>query len=130
MTAKKTVLRSLYSFFVQSAPCLGPVGLDAGGEEPVARVQRCRHLSRLPVLKLTTKKYSIGTNHKGNNRRGIILYLGYQSVCPFVRIGSPRPLPASEYVPPKAVNREDKRSRRYRDRDLAKFESSRRYRHR
>ena len=30
----------------------------------------------------------------------------------------------------KAVNREDKRSRRYRDRDLAKFESSRRYRQR
>ena len=30
----------------------------------------------------------------------------------------------------KAVNREDKRSRRYRDRDLAKFERSRRYRHR
>ncbi len=28
----------------------------------------------------------------------------------------------------KAVNREDKLSRRYRDRDLAKFESSRRYR--
>ncbi len=31
---------------------------------------------------------------------------------------------------PKAVNREDKLSRRYRDRDLAKFESSRRYRER
>ncbi len=30
----------------------------------------------------------------------------------------------------KAVNREDKLSRRYRDRDLAKFEMSRRYRHR
>ncbi len=30
----------------------------------------------------------------------------------------------------KAVNREDKLSRRYRDRDLAKFESSRRYRER
>ncbi len=30
----------------------------------------------------------------------------------------------------KAVNREDKRSRRYRDRDLAKFERSRRYRDR
>ncbi len=30
----------------------------------------------------------------------------------------------------KAVNREDKLSRRYRDRDLAKFESSRRYRQR
>jgi hypothetical protein len=28
------------------------------------------------------------------------------------------------------VNREDKRSRRYRDRDLAKFERSRRYRDR
>ncbi len=27
----------------------------------------------------------------------------------------------------KAVNREDKRSRRYRDRDFAKFERSRRY---
>ena len=33
-------------------------------------------------------------------------------------------------VPYKAVNREDKLSRRYRDRDLAKFESSRRYRER
>ncbi len=32
--------------------------------------------------------------------------------------------------PTKAVNREDKRSRRYRDRDLAKFERSRRYRDR
>ena len=30
----------------------------------------------------------------------------------------------------KAVNREDKPSRRYRDRDIAKFESSRRYRQR
>ncbi len=30
----------------------------------------------------------------------------------------------------KAVNREDKLSRRHRDRDLAKFESSRRYRQR
>jgi hypothetical protein len=30
----------------------------------------------------------------------------------------------------KAVNREDILSRRYRDRDLAKFESSRRYRER
>jgi hypothetical protein len=33
-------------------------------------------------------------------------------------------------VIPKAVNRQDKLSRRYRDRDLAKFESSRRYRQR
>ena len=33
-------------------------------------------------------------------------------------------------VKSKAVNREDKLSRRYRDRDLAKFESSRRYRER
>jgi hypothetical protein len=31
---------------------------------------------------------------------------------------------------PKAVNREDKRSRRHRDRDFAKFERSRRYRER
>jgi hypothetical protein len=30
----------------------------------------------------------------------------------------------------KAVNREDKRSRRYRDRDFAKFERSQRYRDR
>jgi hypothetical protein len=30
----------------------------------------------------------------------------------------------------KAVNREDKRSRRYRDRDFVKFERSRRYRDR
>ncbi len=30
----------------------------------------------------------------------------------------------------KAVNREDKQSRRYRDRDFAKFERSRRYRDR
>ena len=33
-------------------------------------------------------------------------------------------------VPYKAVNRGDKRSRRYRDRDFAKFERSRRYRDR
>jgi hypothetical protein len=33
-------------------------------------------------------------------------------------------------APLKAVNRQDKLSRRYRDRDLAKFESSRRYRQR
>jgi len=38
---------------------------------------------------------------------------------------------ASEYVCVcKAVNREDKRSRRYRDRHFAKFERSRRYRDR
>ncbi len=61
----------------------------------------------------------------------------------------PNPSPASECAPlpspgggggttlacerggrSKAVNREDKLSRRYRDRDLAKFESSRRYRER
>ncbi len=34
------------------------------------------------------------------------------------------------YITYKAVNREDKPSRRYRDRDIAKFESSRRYRQR
>ncbi len=34
------------------------------------------------------------------------------------------------FVPHKAVNREDKRSRRYRGRDFAKFERSRRYRDR
>ncbi len=34
------------------------------------------------------------------------------------------------YNPLKAVNRGDKRSRRYRDRDFAKFERSRRYRDR
>ncbi len=34
------------------------------------------------------------------------------------------------YTSSKAVNREDKRSRRYRDRDFAKFERSRRYRDR
>jgi hypothetical protein len=28
-----------------------------------------------------------------SHRRGIILYLEYQSVCPFVRIGSPWPQP-------------------------------------
>ena len=33
-------------------------------------------------------------------------------------------------APGKAVNREDKRSRRYRDRHSAKFERSRRYRDR
>ncbi len=37
---------------------------------------------------------------------------------------------ASCSVTVKAVNREDILSRRYRDRDLAKFESSRRYRER
>jgi hypothetical protein len=35
---------------------------------------------------------------------------------------------AKAYGVPKAVNREDKRSRRYRDRHFAKFERSRRYR--
>jgi hypothetical protein len=39
-------------------------------------------------------------------------------------------LPSFELALSKAVNREDKLSRRYRDRDLAKFESSRRYRQR
>ncbi len=34
------------------------------------------------------------------------------------------------YIAEKAVNREDKRSRRYRDRHFAKFERSRRYRDR
>ena len=34
------------------------------------------------------------------------------------------------FVLTKAVNREDKRSRRYRDREFAKFERSRRYRDR
>ena len=37
---------------------------------------------------------------------------------------------AISLLPPKAVNREDKRSRRYRDGHFAKFERSRRYRHR
>ena len=37
---------------------------------------------------------------------------------------------ADSCVLTKAVNREDKLSRRYRDRDLAKFERSRRYRER
>jgi len=38
---------------------------------------------------------------------------------------------AVEHIRPgKAVNREDKRSRRYRDRHFAKFEESRRYRDR
>ncbi len=32
-------------------------------------------------------------------RRGIIPYLEYQSVCPFVRTGSPAPSPVSKYVP-------------------------------
>ncbi len=41
-------------------------------------------------------------------------------------IQSPDPFKPSD----KAVNREDKRSRRYRDRDFAKFERSRRYRDR
>jgi hypothetical protein len=36
----------------------------------------------------------------------------------------------TEHCYNKAVNREDKRSRRYRDRDFAKFERSRRYRDR
>ncbi len=31
-------------------------------------------------------------NIEGITRRGIIVYLEYQSVCPFIRIGSPRPL--------------------------------------
>ncbi len=34
------------------------------------------------------------------NRRGIILYLEYQSVCLFVRIGSPAPSPPSDCFPP------------------------------
>jgi hypothetical protein len=39
-------------------------------------------------------------------------------------------LPVSLTLVIKAVNREDKRSRRYRDRDFAKIERSRRYRDR
>ncbi len=57
----------IYSFLVQSAPCLGPVGLDAGGKQPVARVQRCRHLRRLPVLKLKTKSSLIGNETMEGN---------------------------------------------------------------
>jgi hypothetical protein len=34
------------------------------------------------------------------SRRGIILYLEYQSVCPFVRIGSLRPLSRKLQCPP------------------------------
>ncbi len=41
-----------------------------------------------------------------------------------------RRLVISQAIWGKAVNREDKRSRRYRDRDFAKFERSRRYRDR
>ncbi len=35
-------------------------------------------------------------------RRGIIVYIEYQSVCPFVVIGSPRPLPRKlVWLPPR-----------------------------
>jgi hypothetical protein len=46
------------------------------------------------------------------------------------RRGHPIPFSYYNHYVTKAVNREDKLSRRYRDRDLAKFESSRRYRER
>ncbi len=48
-----------------------------------------------------------------------------------MRNGFPLPKDMFEYsVVYNAVNREDKRSRRYRDRDFAEFERSRRYRDR
>jgi hypothetical protein len=36
----------------------------------------------------------------GMGRTGIILYLEYHSVCPFVELAPPAPSPASECVPP------------------------------
>jgi hypothetical protein len=44
--------------------------------------------------------------------------------------GGPLLSGSNEEIKSKSVNRQDKLSRRYRDRDLAKFESSRRYRQR
>jgi hypothetical protein len=52
-------------------------------------------------------------------------------LSPFSLVQLSPPLPCmNKYIVYKAVNREDKRSRRYRDRDFAKFERSRRYRDR
>ncbi len=42
---------------------------------------------------------SYQSKHEGATRRGIMLYLEYQSVCLLVRIGSPRPL--SVYLGPR-----------------------------
>ncbi len=50
-------------------------------------------------------------NWKGGTRRGIIVYLEYQSVCPFVEIGSHYPLPlAGGCLPPWNQKREDQHS--------------------
>jgi hypothetical protein len=40
-----------------------------------------------------------------SSRRGIILYLEYLNVCPFVRIGSPASSPTSECAPPRNQKR-------------------------
>jgi hypothetical protein len=42
-----------------------------------------------------------------SSRRGIIVYIEYQSVCPFVEIGTPSPTlsPSSESVSPVWVQR-------------------------
>jgi hypothetical protein len=46
------------------------------------------------------KKHANASKGEGVDRRGIIVYLEYQSVCPVVDIGSSHPLPASECVSP------------------------------
>ena len=57
--------------------------------------------------------------------------LGLLAFCAVFGPPGDVPVDARPHKPgTKAVNREDKLSRRYRDRDLAKFESSRRYRQR
>ncbi len=58
----------------------------------------------------------LGTRHESYHRR--LRYKAFKAI------------EVSDSGTRKAVNREDKRSRRYRDRDFAKFERSRRYRDR
>ncbi len=55
------------------------------------------------VLELTDKKYVCSKTFNRDMspaRRGIVLYLEYQSVCPFVWTGSPRPLSRKRVLHP------------------------------
>ncbi len=57
---------------------------------------------RLKNIDLCWKSVSVQCcTHLRNTttRQGIIVYIEYKSFCPFVRIGSPNPSPASECVP-------------------------------
>jgi hypothetical protein len=58
-----------------------------------------------------TGDFTLGINAKFFNRKGIVVYLEYQSVCPFVGIGSPHPLPHKLVcLPPRTQRGEEQHS--------------------